>query len=406
MTDGSGGPSQGGSIWRPPVDRERPPTETAAPVESRTANEPAEPVAPPRRARGVFGSLWFTLAVAAVSGFVAGGLVSLATRPDTGGDGDGPAPAAPGSIQVDISTAVADAAHKALPSVVRVESATRRALDVGSGVVVSPEGYIVTNAHVVMGTDQLKVVLADGSERPAVLIGHDHPFNDIAVLQVAPVGLQPIEIGDSGRLRPGDTVIAIGNPLGELFGSVTAGIVSGVNRSRVLNGTRHDDIIQVDAPVNSGNSGGALVNLSGQFVGMPTTILRQSASGLPIEGVAFAIPSERVMNIASQIIAARGPIPRPSLQAEHVDIDEETAERLPAITAKSGAVILSLVPGGAAAEAGIRAGDVIVQLGDTTVDAQTPLLNALLQHRPGETVKVVLNRNGRIIEAEVRLAQR
>uniref|UniRef100_UPI002ADE22BE S1C family serine protease n=1 Tax=Tepidiforma sp. TaxID=2682230 RepID=UPI002ADE22BE len=255
-------------------------------------------------------------------------------------------------------------------------------------------------------TDDLKVVFADGTERPAVLIGHDHPFNDIAVLQVAPVGLSVMEIGDSSRLEPGEMVVAIGNPLGELYGSVSMGVVSGVNRSRILDGMRHDDIIQTDAAVNNGNSGGALVNLAGELVGLPTTILRQTSGGQAIEGIAFAIPSNRAMAVAEAIIAARGPIPRPTLELEHIDLNEEVAARLPALTTKSGAVILGIRQGGAAAEAGVRAGDVIVQLGDTPVDGQTPLLNALAMHRPGDVVKVVLNRNGRIIETEVRLAQR
>jgi 2-alkenal reductase len=343
--------------------------------------------------------------VGAVIGGIAGALVAAGIDDDPGAT-DSTASATGTPVELEVTTALTSAARKALPAVVRVESATRRSLDVGSGVVISADGYIVTNAHVVMGTDQLKVVFADGSERPAVLIGHDYPFNDVAVLQVAPVGLSVIEVGDSAELEPGETVLAIGNPLGELYGSVTVGVVSGLNRSRVLDGVRHDDIIQTDAAINSGNSGGALVNLAGQFVGMPTTILRQSNGGQPVEGVAFAIPSRRVLEIANQIIAGRGPISRPSLQLDHLDLNDEVAARLPALPTSTGAVVLTIVQGGVAAQAGIRAGDVIVRVGDTAVDAQTPLLNALAKHQPGETVKVVLNRNGRIIETEVRLAKR
>ncbi|MES4791659.1 MAG: hypothetical protein C4321_00540, partial [Chloroflexota bacterium] len=305
----------------------------------------------------------------------------------TGGNGGA------ATVTVDITTAVSDAVRKARPAVVRIESASRRSFDVGSGVVISPEGYILTNAHVVMGTDDLKVVFADGTERPAVLIGHDHPFNDVAVLQVAPVGLSVIQVGDSARLEPGEIVVAIGNPLGELFGSVTMGVVSGVDRSRILDGMRHDDIIQTDASinmgnsggpmfdlngnvigintaifsrsggsqgigfaiaaVNNGNSGGALINLAGELVGLPTTILRQTSGGQAIEGIAFAIPSNRAIAVAEAIIAARGPIPRPTLDLEHIDLNEEVAARLPALTTKSGAVILGIRQGGAAAEAGV-----------------------------------------------------
>ncbi len=404
MTTGSGDPGDGGRIWRPPRGdeglggrREELPGETPP-----GGAAPAPP--PAANGRGWL-TLALALALAAFVGGIAGGLLVLQFGSD---DGHSDRPGVPGlaAVEVDITSAVTDAVAKARPAVVRVESATRRTFDVGSGVVISEEGYILTNAHVVVGTDQLKVVLADGSERPAVLIGHDYPFNDIAVLQVAPGGLTVIPAGDSDALKPGETVIAIGNPLGELYGSVTVGVVSGLNRSRLLDGVRHDDIIQTDAAVNSGNSGGALVNLDGKLVGIPTTILRQSSSGQPVEGVAFAIPSNRALGIARRIIAARGPIARPSLELEHIDLNEEVVARLPALAVSSGAVVLTVVPGGVAAQAGIRAGDVIVQLGNDTVDARTPLLNALAAHEPGESIKVVLNRNGRIIETEVRLAKR
>ncbi|PFG74673.1 S1C family serine protease [Tepidiforma thermophila] len=402
MTTGPGESGTSGTVWRPPSE-----PALRSPAAEPPPSPPPAPPAPQgdRRWRpalivGIAG-----LVVGAITGGLAGGLIA-ARLDDDPVAGDVSRGEAGGSLDLDLTTAITAAARKASPAVVRVESATRRSLDVGSGVVVSAEGYIVTNAHVVMGTDQLKVVFADGSERPAVLIGHDYPFNDIAVLQVAPVGLSVIEVGDSAELEPGETVLAIGNPLGELYGSVTVGVVSGLNRSRVLDGMRHDDIIQTDAAINSGNSGGALVNLAGQLVGMPTTILRQSNGGQPVEGVAFAIPSRRVMEIANLIIAARGPIARPSLQLEHLDLNDEVAARLPALPTSTGAVVLAVAQGGAAAQAGVRAGDVIVRVGDTAVDAQTPLLNALAKHQPGETVKVVLNRNGRIIETEVRLARR
>ncbi|WP_322796133.1 S1C family serine protease [Tepidiforma sp.] len=346
------------------------------------------------------------MTAAALFGGVVGGVVGALLAGDGAGNADQESPTSTTALQVEVSDAIAEAAARAAPAVVRIESATRRELDVGSGVIISAEGYIVTNAHVVLGTDQLKAVFPDGSERPAVLIGHDYPFNDVAVLQVAPVGLTVMEVGDSTELRVGQTVLAIGNPLGELYGAVTVGVISGLGRSRVSDGVRRDDIIQTDAAINSGNSGGALVNLAGQFIGMPTSVLRQTGSGQSVQGVAFAIPSNRVMAIARQIIQAQGPIPRPSLEAEHLDLTDEVAARLPALATDSGAVILNLASGGAAARAGIRAGDVIIQVGDRQVDRSTPLLNALEEHAPGETVKVVLNRNGRIIETEVRLAKR
>lgn len=392
-----------GVVWRPPAKGGFTTEPKAGPE---TMTTPA-PVASQPRPRG--GGAWrlaAAVAAAALAGGVVGGLIGGALAGNGASQTAGPASGPVAAVQVDVSDALAQAAARAVPAVVRIESATRREVDVGSGVVISHEGYIVTNAHVVLGTDQLKAVFPDGSERPAVLVGHDYPFNDVAVLQVAPVGLTVMEIGDSEALKVGQTVLAIGNPLGELYSAVTVGVVSGLGRSRVSDGVRRDDIIQTDAAINSGNSGGALVNLAGQFVGMPTSVLRQGPGGQAVQGVAFAIPSNRVMAIARQIIEEQGPIPRPSLEAEHLDLTDEVAARLPALPTDTGAVVLTIASGGAAAQAGIRAGDVIIQVGDRQVGRTTPLLNALEAHRPGETVKVVLNRNGRIIETEVRLAKR
>jgi 2-alkenal reductase len=314
-------------------------------------------------------------------------------------------------LTVEQTSAVADAAAEARPAVVRIESTQRTnggtEQDVGSGVVMDTEGHIITNAHVVMNTDSLKVILADGSSRQAILVGHDYPFTDLAVLQIAPGSLTPLPMGDSSALKLGETVIAIGNPLAEFDGSVSVGVVSGLNRVRTFDAVRQSDLIQTDAAVNNGNSGGALVNLAGQFVGMPTAIIRQARSGQAVEGIAFALPANRVLQIANAIIQAGGQVPRPSLQMDHIDLSPDSAPpRGVRLSVREGAVVATLVPGGAADSAGIQVGDVITKVGDTDVDADTPLLNALVSYHPGDTVKVVLNRNGRIIEAEVRLAKR
>jgi 2-alkenal reductase len=207
-------------------------------------------------------------------------------------------------------------------------------------------------------------------------------------------------------LKLGETVLAIGNPLGKFDGSVSVGVISGLDRSETFDGVRQRDLIQTDAALNNGNSGGALVNLSGQFIGMPTAVLRQSNSGQPVNGIAFALPAARVLEIANEIIATGAAIERPALGVEHIDLTPETLARLPRLAVNEGAAVASVTPGGPAAEAGIRPGDVIVQLGDTVIDQETPLFNALLEHEVGETVRVVLNRNARIIDVEVRLAKR
>lgn len=328
-------------------------------------------------------------------------------------DDAGTAAAAPvltQSVSLDLSSAISDAAERGRPSVVRIESTQRTNAgteqDVGSGVVVDNEGHVVTNAHVVLGTDSLKVILADGTERPAILVGHDFPFSDVAVLQIGPGKLTPVETGDSSTLHLGETVVAIGNPLAEFDGSVSVGVISGIGRVRTFDGVKQTDLIQTDAAVNSGNSGGALLNLEGQFVGMPTAVIRQSRGGVTVEGIAFAIPSARVMEIANEIIRIGSSYPRPSIEADHVDLSADVNPRGARLAVREGAFIASVVPGGAADKAGIEAGDVVTKVGDTDVNEATPLLNEIMSYHAGDTARVVLNRNGRIIEVEVRFAQR
>lgn len=314
------------------------------------------------------------------------------------------------SLTVEETSAIVSAAAKGRPSVVRVESQVRAqggtATDVGSGIILDAEGHILTNAHVVVGSDSVTVYLADGSSRPAIVIGDDSPFTDMAVLQIPQGNLTPIEIGDSSTLKLGESVVAIGNPLGEFDGSVTMGVVSGLNRSRNFDAVRQDDLIQTDAAINNGNSGGALLNLSGQFVGMPTAILRQAPGGdtAPVEGIAFVLPANRLLPIARQIISGGG-FPRPSLGLTDTDLSPDI--RPPrGVTLADGALVQQVTRGGPAEAAGILPGDVITKIGDNDVNRQNPLLNALEPYSPGQTVRVVLNRNGRIIEVEVRLAKK
>jgi S1-C subfamily serine protease len=299
---------------------------------------------------------------------------------------------------------------KARNSVVRIESTKRTASgteqDVGSGVVLDGQGHILTNAHVVLNTDSLTVVLADGSERRAILLGHDLPFTDMAVIQVGPGGLTPIDVGDSSQLVLGQTAIAIGNPLASFDGSVTVGAISGLDRQRKFDTVLQKDLIQTDAALNEGNSGGALINLEGQFIGMPTAVLRQSQTGSSVEGIAFALPANRVIPIARRIVVDGASYPRPSLGLDHVDLTPEALSRLPRVAVEQGALVTQIDPDGPGGRGGIRAGDVITQVGDQAIDEQTPLLNALMAHQPGDAVRFVLNRNDRIIEVEVRLGKR
>lgn len=354
------------------------------------------------------------IAVAAAAAIM-GGLISgaIVTRYVRNGDASTESTAtvtAGSTLSVLQSSAIADVAARARPGVVRVDSSKRAGggteRDIGSGVVIDQQGHVITNAHVVLDTDSLKVVLSDGTERPAVLIGHDYPFTDVAVLQISPGHLTTIEFGDSSVLHLGDAVVAIGNPLGEFDGSVSTGVISGLGRTRTFDSVRQDDLIQTDAAVNSGNSGGALLNLAGQFIGMPTAVLRQSRTGQAVEGIAFALPSNRLLAIANRIIAVGGAYPRPSLGVDHLDLTDEVLQRAPRLAVAEGALVTATTPEGPGAAAGIQVGDVITRVGDTPVNRDRPLLNALMAFEPGQTARVVLNRNGRIIELEVRLARR
>ncbi len=387
---------------------------------ARRPSEPLEPTPreeiPGRPTLPAGPSRWGPLAWAGI-GALAGGLIAgvVVALVLPAGDNDNPGSASGGegsttSVTVKQDDAIIQLAAKARPAIVRIESSRRTAegivSDVGSGVVLDNQGHVLTNAHVVLNTETLKVFLADGTERPAIIVGHDAPFSDIAVVQIGPTGLTPIEVGDSNALVLGQAVVAIGNPLAEFDGSVTAGIVSGVNRVRVLDGVRQDDLIQTDAAVNSGNSGGALLNLRGQLVGIPTIVIRQTRNSQPVEGIAFAIPSNRAMEIARTIIAANANFPRPAMGVEHLDITDGIAGRFSRLPVSEGAVVATVAANGPAAQAGIAVGDVITRIGDWDVDQEHPFLNGLMAYKPGETVKVVLNRNGRIIEADVRLATR
>lgn len=358
-----------------------------------------------------WGPLAWASGGALVGGLVAGLVVALIVPADGDGNGSGQrGESSTTTLTVKQDDAIIQVAARSRPAVVRIESSRRTAegivSDVGSGVVLDNEGHVLTNAHVVLNTETLKVFLADGTERPAVIVGHDAPFSDIAVLQIGPTGLTPIEVGDSSALALGQGLVAIGNPLAEFDGSVSVGIVSGVNRTRVLDGVRQDDLIQTDAAVNSGNSGGALLNLQGQLVGIPTIVIRQTRNAQPVEGIAFAIPSNRAMEIARAIIAANANYVRPAIGIEHLDISDGLAGRFSRLPVTEGAVVATVAPGGPAAQAGIAVGDVITRIGDEDVDQEHPFLNGLMAYKPGDTVKVVLNRNGRIIEADVRLATR
>jgi S1-C subfamily serine protease len=272
---------------------------------------------------------------------------------------------------------------------------------VGSGIVVSDQGHIVTNFHVVAGASQITVVLGTLEERPAVLISDDSPFTDLAVLQVPPQGLRWASFGDSAALDRGQSVVAIA---GQLLGlvnlnySVSSGIVSGTGRSWPRNGVILEDMLQTDAAVNHGDSGGALINLDGEVVGLLTTVVRNDANGRAVEGVAFAQSSDTLRPIVESIInrgsfaRARPGIERPGIQHREVSPQIARDEGLPV---PFGALIVAPAPGSPADAVGMAAGDIVVAVNGVAIDFDNPLPNLLKRLPRGADANLLVVRDGR-----------
>jgi len=255
---------------------------------------------------------------------------------------------------------------------------------VGSGVIVDAEnGYIITNHHVIDNADQIMVTLTDRRQLEATLVGSD-PETDIAVLKIDPAQISDLEFGDSDKLEVGDFVVAVGNPFG-LGQTVTLGIVSAVGRSG-LGIEGYEDFIQTDASINPGNSGGALVTLSGKVIGINTAILGRSGN----IGIGFAIPINMARNVMEQIIE-HGSVQRGLLGVNIQDLTGDLAQAM-GVDANTGALVARVFPGSAAEEAGIKEGDVIVQVNDTSVADAADLRNAVGLMRVGETADLTIVR--------------
>ncbi len=320
------------------------------------------------------------------------------------------APAAQ-SAPSNASEAMITAVQEVAPAVVTVLSASSQGSGSGSGVVISADGYILTNNHVVENSQQLAVVFADSSRREAELIGTD-PLNDIAVLRVEGDLPGVATIGDSAALMPGEQVLAIGSPLGNFRNTVTAGVVSALNRSV----GSMEGLIQTDAAINSGNSGGPLINLRGEVVGINTLVVRNDMTGFgtgaaPIEGLGFAVPSAIFGGVANQLVTT-GEVRYPFLGVRYLPIDGSVAAEL-SLPVQNGALVQAgpggqsaITPGSAAERAGLQDGDIITGINDTRIDANTSLRQLLLQYRPGDTVNLLVLRGGTERPIEVTLGER
>jgi S1-C subfamily serine protease len=303
------------------------------------------------------------------------------------------------------SAAVVQVAERVGPSVVNIQVTHRsrrgpryEAQGGGSGVIIAPDGYIMTNSHVVHGAASLAVTLADGRELPAGLVGED-PETDIAVIRVDTTGLVAARLGDSSKLKAGQLVIAIGNPFG-FQATVTAGVVSALGRTlRGMSGRAIEDIIQTDAALNPGNSGGPLVDSRGRVVGINTAIIQYA------QGICFAIPINTAIWVAGQLIS-NGRVQRAYLgiKGESRPLHRRLV-RAYGLEREAGVEALEVTPGGPAEAAGLRLGDIIVRLNGAPVASVTDLHRLLTRAAIGAVVAVQVLRGAELVELTVTLGE-
>ena len=288
-----------------------------------------------------------------------------------------------------------------IPSVVSISCSGYGSASTGTGVVLTENGYIVTNAHVVDGAGSIDVLLTDDRVFSASIIGSDE-ISDLAVLQVQANDLIPAQFGDSTQLRIGDTVAAIGDPLGVKYrGTYTDGIVSAINRDVDMDG-RTMTLIQTNAALNSGNSGGPLINCYGQVIGINTMKIAAFTDSAGVEGIGFAIPSATVKDIVDQLIIQGYVSGRPTLgiEGEALSSFYQHYYRLPA-----GLYITHVVPGSDASFKGIEDGDMLLSVDDHRITTMDELKSVLYDREVGETVEVIIYRAGERYRLELTLSE-
>ena len=314
---------------------------------------------------------------------------------------------------IDVQTAITQAVQKVGPAVVTVVGtipgqnsffgSSGAETVSGSGLFISDQGYILTNNHVIENTQDINIILADGTQQKATLVGAD-PYSDIAVLKVDGKVPAVATLGNSDLLKPGETAIAIGSPLGDFKNTVTVGVVSATGRSiDTGNGYSIEGLIQTDAAINQGNSGGPLVDLAGAVIGINTLIVRNTDTGTVAEGLGFSIPINTAQAVATQIIQ-KGFVSHPYLGISYQPITPDVAAAYD-LPIQWGIYVTQVALNSPAAQAGLQQGDMINQVDNVTLDATHSYLNTLFAYKAGDQITLTVVRNGQTFQAKVTLGE-
>ena len=274
----------------------------------------------------------------------------------------------------------------------------------GSGIIIAPDNYVITNNHVVDAAQQLAIVLSDGTTRSATLVGRDQ-YADVAVLRTTDSLPGGAQFGDSDTLQPGQTLIAIGSPLGNFKNTVTVGVLSATGRRLDTgDGFYMDDLLQTDAAINPGNSGGPLLDLEGRVMGLNTAIVRGNGLGQTVaEGLGFAVASNTVRAISEQLIQ-RGRVIRPFFAARWEPVSAYMVWRYN-LPVNWGVLITYVAPGANAAVAGLLPGDIIISIDGVDLNAENPFINVLLNYRPGDQLQLDIVRERKQLQTLLTLAE-
>ena len=362
--------------------------------------------------------------ISALTGALAGGMVVYRTLQQSSPHLPGLVPgvlpsnnASPGQTltlsTTDIETSIIQAVEKVGPAVVTVVGTipgqntffgpTGDQTVSGTGFFITVQGYMITNNHVVEGAKEVSIILSDGTEQKAAIVGTDI-FSDIAVLKTEGNVPAVAKLGNSDVLKPGESVIAIGSPLGNFKNTVTVGVVSATGRAiDTGNSYRIEDLIQTDAAINHGNSGGPLVNLAGEVIGVNTLVVRSTAGGDVAEGLGFAVPMNTAQAVAQQIIE-KGYFARPYLGVSFQPINPEIAA-IYNLPAQWGVYLTRVAPNSPADQAGLQAGDIITKIGDIALDETHSYVNTLFAFQPGDQITLGVVRGNERMQLEVTLGE-